>query len=420
MGILIDTKKRWFLLFYLSISVLVVFRNIFHYESSDVLFFFDGTTTHYGFSRESFMDKEFRSQQKQQQQQQTTKDTDMEEEDDDKEDEDYANRSRNQSNSNRTHHDRDFDFIFWSERPPTTAKFDTSDIMFVYTYPKAPRSPFQGFQEVFEVDFRFCNNPTSTMTKMRNMMNMMMTTCPEILTLNLTELDEIKEYQRVKDKQLKLYASQTRRIRKNDSVIKGEDFTFVTIWSEAHERHVRIPYPSIHFRSIGMCTPERTCPQRCPSPISVGGRREDYPYLFDSRDRLCKSTHPNALPPNRLYGGSCSCGSTCFTPEATGEISENVTWPWKNETERQFYAPYWNDTVRHNRRIVRQYTTLKSQRTTLPYSTCEARFSCPADEYNGTQSSSSPPPPIASDFGHHLMFFPEAKLIFCGIPKVRS
>jgi hypothetical protein len=276
--------------------------------------------------------------------------------------------------------DRDFDMVFWSETPMISKKVRPSDIFVIHEYTQIDSRVLKGFQEVFRVDFRVCN-----------------TNCPPFKALNASELATINEFQRIKEKDFVFLSPKVRRF---PNLINPESLSAVTFWSEEHQQHVQFPFPSTLTPTY--CHPVMSCPERCPR------QPRDHPYLFDTHDRICKSTHPDATPPKRHFGGVCGCTSTCFTPEA---VALNTTWPWKDEAQRALFDPYWNDTFKHYTLIQSKYEALKQRRLLPPYSRYEARFSCYEDEV---------PPPIASDFSHHLLFFPEAKLIFCGIPKVRK
>jgi hypothetical protein len=157
--------------------------------------------------------------------------------------------------------------------------------------------------------------------------------------------------------------------------------------------------------TVTSCRPPKKCPNSCPE-----NRQEPdlmYPYLQDPEDKICKSSHPDSIPPKRKFGGACGCGGTCYT-EVAGAI--NSTWPWKDVAEREFFIPHWNDWAT-TKNISGLYQKMHFQRREQKrYRTYQARFGCP------NQTSSLVP--ILGDFSHHLFFVPEAKLVFCGIPKV--
>lgn len=277
-----------------------------------------------------------------------------------------------------TINDKDFDMIFWSETPMLAEGLTSSDFIVAGSYSKEKFPQMKNLKEVMRVDFRICNNMT----------------CPTFLSLNVSHVAAMKEFQRIKDKAFEIF-SPTVHDRKN--VINQKSLKAVTFWSQAEQDHVRFTYPS--NLEVQSCRPSSACPKACPR------EPPEFPYMFDPIDRVCKSTHPDALPPNRAYGGYCWCESTCFTPEA---VAYNTTWPWKNESERDFFDPYWNE-LSKRRTLEAASNRNFQQRRTYPDSKYEAQFACNRTEI---------PPPIAGAFSHHLFFLPEAKLIFCGIPKV--
>lgn len=275
--------------------------------------------------------------------------------------------------------ERNFDMIFWSETPIISKNASTSDFFVVHTYRRdSTKASLRGFQDVFRVAFRVCN-----------------TTCPQFKTLSSKQLSGIKKYRRIKGKKLEILSPKAETDRE---LFRPEKLSAVTFWSEKHQRHIRFAYHG--NLDPKYCHPSISCPERCPQePL-------EHPYMFDTRDRICKSTHPEAMPPQRTFGGPCGCTSTCYTPNA---VTYKSTWPWKNKAQRDSFAPYWNDPALHSSLIDtrKKRAELRHQ---LPFSRYEARFSC---------NKTIIPPPIVGDFKSHLIFFPEAKLIFCGIPKVR-
>jgi hypothetical protein len=145
------------------------------------------------------------------------------------------------------------------------------------------------------------------------------------------------------------------------------------------------------------------CPEKC-NPHD-GQKNTKYPYKFDRGDRLCKSTDPAALPPKRLFGGSCDCGSTCFTPEAG---DPNSSWPFQSKEERKSY--YGLPTQKAIPKEMKEWT---QRRATQKY---EMRFLCKKKDEEPAIIDHLPVEAIGA-FEHHLFFVPEAKLIFCGVPK---
>jgi hypothetical protein len=272
-----------------------------------------------------------------------------------------------------------FDMVFWSETPMISEKVTSSDFFVVHSYTRNESQLLNGLQEVFRIDFRVCNE-----------------NCPPFKSFNHSELATIEEYQRINGKDFEILSPM---VGTYHDLFTPDKLTAVSFWSQEHQQHVKFTYPS--NLDPMYCHPSLSCPERCPR------QPPEHPYMFDLRDRLCKSTHPHAMPPSRAFGGRCGCATTCFTPEA---VAENTTWPWKDQAQRDFFAPYWNDTARRNQ-LIRERKKNRDTRRRPPYSTYQARFSCT----NGTI-----PQAIAGDFGPQLFFIPEAKLIFCGIPKVST
>ena len=288
------------------------------------------------------------------------------------------------------------DLIFWSERRMISKQANISELYLVHTYDNNEGS-MKGFQDVLNVDFRVCRNSNSN-----NKVSTTTIPCPSFLSFNDTELANMTEYrQRFEGKHFQLLFP--RGTQPRDAFLNRKLLQAATFWSEEYQQHVRFPFRG---RLTPMsCRRSTSCPDRCPR------HPREHRYVFDTKDRVCKSSHPDALPPNRSFGGPCTCVTTCYTPDA---VAFSTTWPWKSETERAFFAPYWNDTVQYRKQILMPMAEEKQRRRMLPHSTYQARFSCPEHEHE------IEPPPAAGDFSHHLMFFPQAKLIFCGIPKVRA
>lgn len=275
-----------------------------------------------------------------------------------------------------------FDMVFWSETPMISNHVTPSDFFLVHTYTHEESRLLEGLQQVFRIDFRVCNATTGT--------------CPPYLLFNQSELASLKEYQRIQGKNFHLVSPKVQR-KRADRLIWPRKLRAVTFWSQQHQQHVRFTYT--HSLRPEPCYP---CPQECPRQPA------DYPYMFDPRDRLCKSTHPDAMPPKRRFGGRCGCASTCHTPEA---VAHHSIWPWKNETERNFFDPYWNNTAKKRKQAQEQSHGQKQRLESPSYSSYQARFPC------NNITNTEIPLPIAADFSHHLFYMPQIKLIFCGIPK---
>jgi hypothetical protein len=147
------------------------------------------------------------------------------------------------------------------------------------------------------------------------------------------------------------------------------------------------------------------CPFQCSAPTN----QKAFPYKWDRFDHLCKSSDPQALPPLRKYGGECSCAATCFTKQA-GQL--NSPWPWKNASQRAFFHPPIQPKLklRHQQRYQRGRQLRKKHNHYV------SRFG--TDYCNSTSKPFKLPYEFFSDFQHHFFFLPDAKLLFCGIPKV--
>jgi len=368
----------------------------------------------------------------------------------------------------------------------------------VYNYAQEDLRRRNVFQEVFYADFCLCRGDDNHKDNNNNNLTTL-PPCPDssssLLFGHSIDVNKTYEYQRINNgKPFDIFLSSTdRKIKAHNPKGKVPPTLFVrptflravTLWSETYPQYVLIPFPGVtllpskqqqlllllqstqqtsytnhsieeEIFPLKVCHPatptmESTCPQQCQKGSydpSNGGEEIDhhrYPYLFDSFDRLCKSTHPDAMGRKRPFGGLCSCETTCFTPSAASFITttggggssstgtSTVTmrtnpWPWKNENERQKYAPYWNDPDQHRDKILVPYKTELAKRMRFPeYWTYKPRFPCDFNNSSGNSRNKivdgitrqqSPPPLIGGDFSFHLMFFPDAKLILCGIPKV--
>ena len=189
--------------------------------------------------------------------------------------------------------------------------------------------------------------------------------------------------------------------------IKAQSIHSVTVWSVNDQQHIPLPYNRTTINSHLTCNSPEKCPTFCPR------RNRHKPSKWDERDFLCKSTDPSAIPPHRRYGGQCTCEATCFTKE-TGQV--NSTWPWKSQSQRdQFYKPHLS-----KKAIARQRLRLKDGKElrkskSFHYTTRFDNAHCNRPESSSNIDLSLD---IFSDFQHHFYFLPDAKLLFCGIPKV--
>jgi len=99
--------------------------------------------------------------------------------------------------------------------------------------------------------------------------------------------------------------------------------------------------------------------------------------------------------------------TTCFTPDA---MTKNSTYPWKNLTLKEEFYP--TNTSERQQQVEEDRKEGIRERRQHTY---EPRFQC------GTKQNQTKKPliplSIQSIFEHHLLFLPEHKLLFCGIPK---
>ncbi len=307
----------------------------------------------------------------------------------------YSNGARKQQDGKvsvtmRTHQEKketQYDLIFWSKTPILRKDLTSSSFIVSRAFSTESNPFLSRMDEVVRVDFRLC-----------------MTICPSTTT---RKIQSLLQYKKNKDRILKIYST-IEKHPLNDDLIQLEKLEVITFWSEELQQHIPLPISQdyrdiIHWASCQIHI-SGDCPRKCPQ----NHYHLEYPYHFDAEDKLCKSSHPDAIPPRRRYGGKCNCESTCFTPEA-GEY--NSTWPWKNETEQDRFFPHWNDSA-GIQNTPRFYKQIKSHRLeSSPYLRYQLRFPCTVD-------NTPTPRPIFDDYHHHLFFIPEAKMIFCGIPKV--
>ena len=163
-------------------------------------------------------------------------------------------------------------------------------------------------------------------------------------------------------------------------------------YSDSSER-TRLLYTKSYSHRPYYCQADR-CPIRC-----------DAGYGWDELDFLCKPLAEYTRPPRRNWGGKCSCGSTCFTPDANSP-SEQSAWPWESIEQRQFYTQ-----GTHYTRIENNECRAKRQNEeSLP----KLRFDCKHDSTNEVQVHCHEHLALQ----HHVMFIPKANLLMCGIPKV--
>lgn len=167
----------------------------------------------------------------------------------------------------------------------------------------------------------------------------------------------------------------------------------ISYWSHSLQKHVALGYEGKFM--VTVCRGD-TCPKRCPTFIN------QEPHKWDDNDNLCKSSDPAVLFPIRPFGGRCACETTCHTPQAN-EV--NSTWPWKNQSQREFFHPRNTKTLTHHQ--MKKCKKDRKRETYAPRYTCEA----------GKQQTRLPCAAFMDAF-YHFMFIPEAKLIFCGVPKV--
>jgi hypothetical protein len=290
------------------------------------------------------------------------------------------------------------DLIIWIDQPIDPPL--PFPILVVRTKPQ--KGNRKELQERLNVDFRVCNATRHASIETR---------CP--LKVPPGAVQEA-EYQRNQDQELILYENRTRNTEKTEQVVKVpfalNRVVAVSYWSPPLEAHVPVDYANrIHVKE---CKKE-TCPNKCPRnpPPPSNEEEQEHPYeyrdMWDSIDFLCKTSDPAATPQKRKYGGACWCESTCFTPQAA---ALNSTWPWKSQEQQEFFHPILNGanfTPQQHQKKCKE-----KRKTKTNSSTYEARFGC-QPSHNATL-----PCPIYGDFSHHLFFIPDAKLIFCGIPKV--
>eukprot|EP00934_Nitzschia_sp_Nitz4_P008448 Nitzschia sp. Nitz4//scaffold5_size260463//239997//241394//NITZ4_001030-RA/size260463-processed-gene-0.409-mRNA-1//-1//CDS//3329555484//8438//frame0 len=181
---------------------------------------------------------------------------------------------------------------------------------------------------------------------------------------------------------------------------KPRDFVAATVWDPQLGQRVTLPFTASEQLQYDYCDGDVwPCPEKCPENDQLVDSA--YPYIRDWHDGLCKSSQPEAIPPARPFGGPCGCDTTCFTPQA---VKLNSTWPWESAAEREAFHPPEKEGVME----CPPEHTLSWVDSTVG----TRKFDC-----SGTGKVSLNCD-LYYDFSHHLLFFPKAKLIFCGIPKV--
>jgi hypothetical protein len=149
--------------------------------------------------------------------------------------------------------------------------------------------------------------------------------------------------------------------------------------------------------------------QGCPKDCSDKQKETNssFPYFWDAHDGLCRSSNPFFLE-KYSDGYACGCKSVCFTPGAVEDTDEARYWPWQNKSERDLYI---RDDATTQQRIAKLIRKGKAIRT------YHQKFSEHIPRFDCQNATTKVPLPLWAGFDHHLLFFPQAKLIFCGIPK---
>jgi len=206
--------------------------------------------------------------------------------------------------------------------------------------------------------------------------------CPLIVPSTANNTDKYKQN---KESELMFYR---RASSKSGGFNPSTDIVAVSYWSDFFQSHIPVDYNN---RLNGRSCNESTCPKKCDN---FG---EKYPFWWDSWDHLCKTTNPTGA---ELRG--CGCAGTCYTPEVA---FTNSTWPWKSKEQREMFIPSGNESIH---RITSGKDMEKRNGNTY-----KPRFHC------NESSIVTLPKAIRHEFSqtHGLFFIPEAKLIFCGIPK---
>lgn len=184
------------------------------------------------------------------------------------------------------------------------------------------------------------------------------------------------------------------------------------LWDPNVQTHRFVFYPRSNLTlSYKSCTiAQRNCPKPCPTHTKESATNDTaiYPILRDPKDGLCKTSDPKALPPRNEFGGKCRCESTCATPAANRIMS---TYPWTDQDERHSYLPDNNSEEQLRRQKEERRACEHLRRETPTESIPKKRFWCKG-------ANSSLPCPAYGDASWQLYYIPQAKLVFCGIPKV--
>ena len=174
----------------------------------------------------------------------------------------------------------------------------------------------------------------------------------------------------------------------------------VTYWCPTRNRYVAMRREVV---MIAKCNDgEKRCPEYCQPQDHVN-------YAWDNIDHMCKPTLAKTRPPYRPFGGACTCESTCFTPEAS---QLETSYPWKSHAQRDFFYPEQRghvDEFRLNATKPELHPCYKERKS----QSIQARYACKTDK-NATLELTCP---IHAAALHHLLFIPEFKLIYCGVPK---
>ena len=215
---------------------------------------------------------------------------------------------------------------------------------------------------------------------------------------------------------------------------KAPDFSkhgiVVTSWDLLAGAHQIVPKDYLSVKRCGI-DHHRACPDPCIQQDDV---------FWDPRDNLCKPTTTTRTttrtipppPPPPPWVGACSCSTTCYTPQAN--LPRNTSWPWPNATMRQAYygQPQRRTDEEINEWNTRQHKYMAKRWKTKPKQYYQESTACnhirtrTRTTTTTTKIRESEPQPPAFQLSHtahaaglhHLYFLPEAKLIFCGIPKV--
>ena len=283
-----------------------------------------------------------------------------------------------------------FDLTIWWREPSNVVSnlITTRDIQFPGIGDN--RKDVRSMEEILNVDFQVCTNETcATFENNKKKIGRM-------------QLMKISQYQQYKTRKIKIYMPTEKKTRIRPKLqIEG-----ITIWSPEHNQHIALDRKWIVISCLLDDSGPEACPKSCPQ--NRERRDQEHPFMYDTHDGMCRSSHPDALPPNKSHGGPCWYESTCFTPEAT---ILNSSWPWKDERERlQYYPEYSKE---ESRSIDKMRRECKKRSKDLQHYKYEARFECNMQE----NSSGELQCPAYGMFEHHVFFIPKAKLIFFGIPK---